>query len=80
MEENKNKSKKVLKWEEAAKHILALDEIEEKHLPSEYAHKFSKNQKKKLEAKIHNEKQEYLNFHKITPFMGTFLRTGETNE
>lgn len=72
--------KKVLSWEESKKHHLALSEIEEKHLPSEIVHKLSKNQKKKLEAKIHNEKLEYLNTNKIRPLFGLFMKVEQDNE
>lgn len=57
--------KTVLSWSESTKHHVALNDIEEKHLPDYLIDKIGNSQLKKLKAKVHNEQQEYLKKHNI---------------
>lgn len=62
-----------LGWEESQKHYLALDEIENRHLPDYVT--LTSTQKKKAEVKIHNEKNTYLRIKELIYKNGGFYKT-----
>lgn len=64
-----------LGWEESQPHYLAMSEIEEKHLPDYLKDKLNKNQKKKLEVKVHNETNDYLRKNELVYKLGGFYKT-----
>lgn len=64
-----------LSWEESQTHYLAMSEIEERHLPDYVKDKLNKNQKKKLEAKVHNETNDYLRQKQLVYKLGGFYKT-----
>lgn len=56
-----------MSWDEQKKHLLAFSDIEEKHLKAlDYVKgTVAKNATKRAEAKIHNEKRNYLIEHEL---------------
>lgn len=63
-----------LSWEESQKHYLAMCEIEEKAWGSNLFCKISNGLKKKIEAKVHNEKSIYLTTHNLDFKLGGFYK------
>lgn len=64
-----------LKWEEAQKHYNAIHEIEERHSLEHYKGKISNGLKKKTDAKIHNDTNDYLRRNELIYRNGVFFKT-----
>ena len=70
-----------LSWEDSQKHYLAISEIEEKAwLGLDPAGKIANTRRKKIEAKIHNETNDYLRKEELLYKMGGFYKTVMTSE
>lgn len=63
-----------LSWEESQRHYNALSEIEDKHIPDYLSDKITKSQKKKAEAKIYNEWNQYKRSQGIVEKLGGFYK------
>lgn len=65
-----------LSWEDSQKHYLAISEIEEKAWLGLNPHaKIANGKRKKIEAKIHNETNDYLRQNELIQRLGGFYKT-----
>lgn len=65
-----------LSWDDSQKHYLAISEIEEKAWCGlNPAAKISNGKRKKIEAKIHNETNNYLRENEMIQRLGGFYKT-----
>lgn len=69
-----------LSWDESQKHYLALHEIEEKYSLDEIRGKVSNAYKKRTEAKIYNERLEYLSQKGLVERLGGFYEVSNTDD